>query len=116
MDIEIRTDRKGRGVYARRAFAVGEVIEICPTIIYKEWENPTPIDDYCFVWQDKLALLLGYGSLYNHSYTPNAIYERDFEYQAMIFRAIEPIFIEDEITINYNGVPQSQDKLWFDLL
>jgi uncharacterized protein len=116
MDLEVHKNNKGRGVYARRAFSIGETIEICPTLLYAEWVGPTPIDDYCFVWKDKLALLFGYGSLYNHSYVPNAAYERDYDHQVMLFKAILPIEKGDEVTINYNGVPQSQDKLWFDPL
>ena len=36
----------------------------------------TVLKDYCFNWAEgKVALALGYGSIYNHSYRPNARYD-----------------------------------------
>ena len=38
--------------------------------------------NYCFSWGDNYehtAIALGYGSLYNHSYTPNAIFTNNID-------------------------------------
>jgi hypothetical protein len=68
--------------------------------------------DYGFEWgDDKLAIALGYGSIYNHSYRPNAkvITGR----LALIFIAIRNINPGIEITHNYNGSPRSRSSVGF---
>jgi SET domain-containing protein len=45
---------------------------------------------------------LGYGSLYNHSYRPNARYD-DEGGQAKVFRTLRDIAAGEEITVNYKG-------------
>ena len=71
---------KGRGVFARRAIKKGEVIEKVPVILIpKETVVGNAfgkvLDKYVFWWNNKtLAISLGYGSMYNHSFTPNAEY------------------------------------------
>ncbi len=112
---------KGRGVFARRAIAKGETIESVPVLVmtsdeFAEGLANTPLKDYCFRWgTDKVALALGYGSLYNHSYRPNARYD-DVGRQTKAFVAIREIAEGEEITINYNGHPRSRAKVWFDVL
>ena len=72
----------GRGVFARRPIIEGETIECCPALVFPKDDRPhidrTGLYDYYFDWSDGgLAVALGYGSLYNHSYSPNAMYLRD---------------------------------------
>jgi SET domain-containing protein len=116
-----RIKGKGRAVFARRAIAKGEVIESVPVLVmtadeYAEGLAQTPLKDYCFRWgTDKVALALGYGSLYNHSYRPNARYD-DVGRETKAFVAIRAIAQGEEITINYNGHPRSKAKVWFDVV
>jgi SET domain-containing protein len=116
-----RIKGKGRGVFARRAIAKGEVIERVPLLVmtsdeYAKGISQTPLKDYCFAWGvDQVVLALGYGSLYNHSYKPNARYE-DIGPSTKAFVSIRPIAAGEEITINYNGAPGSRAKVWFDVL
>lgn len=116
-----RIKGKGRGVFARRAIPKGEVIERVPVLVMTEDEYAkglakTPLKDYCFGWgTDQVALALGYGSLYNHSYKPNARYE-DVGPATKAFVALRAIAAGDEITVNYNGRPGSRAKVWFDVL
>jgi uncharacterized protein len=78
--------------------------------------SQTPLKNYCFAWGDRqYALALGYGSLYNHSYRPNARYE-DVGRTVKAFVAIRAIAQGEEITINYNGKPRSKAKVWFDVV
>ena len=70
---------RGRGVFARRPFARNDVIEVCPVIALSERDADrlydTGLYDYYFGWGKdgkQAAIALGYGSLYNHSFTPNA--------------------------------------------
>jgi SET domain-containing protein len=121
--LEIRTiPNKGRGVFARKDFVPGEVIEHAPVIVGRaeEWEalEKTALADHYFLWGeeetlDQICVVLGYGSLYNHSYAPNADWDRDLEKREMVFYAVEPIAIGQEITINYNGIEDA--PVWFDV-
>ena len=49
-----------------------------------------------------MALALGYGSIYNHSETPNAAYEMEMP-DIMVFRAKIDIPAGAEILISYHG-------------
>jgi uncharacterized protein len=120
--IEVKRARgKGRGVYARRLIRKGEVIERVPVIVmsldeYAKGAAETVLKDYCFHWgKDKVALALGYGSLYNHSFKPNARYD-DVGPLTKQFTALRDIRPGEEISVNYNGEPRSRAKVWFDVL
>ncbi len=118
--IEIRRVRgKGRGVFARRPIEEGEVIETCPVLILPA----SSIEDfsdglgaYVFEWgRGRLALALGYGSLYNHSYRPNARYA-DLADRTKLFTAIRDIAAGEEITVNYNGEPGDRTPVGFEVV
>ena len=118
--IEVRpAGDKGRGVFARRAIRKGEVIERVPLLVlsaeeYNDGPNRSMLAGYVFAWGDgQFALALGYGSIYNHSYRPNAAYE-DEEPQAKRFVALRNIKAGEEVTVNYNGDPTSRVRMWFD--
>jgi SET domain-containing protein len=75
----------------------------------------TPLRNYFYQWgEDRRvsALALGFGSLYNHSFDPNAVYEEDIEQRIITFTAREDIAEGEEITINYNGHPEDMRVLW----
>jgi uncharacterized protein len=106
----LNTAKKGRGVFATKEFKAGEIVEKCPIIYISKKEDAdiqkTILGRYVYEWRsDTAAIILGYGSIYNHSYNPNAEYIRDFENKIMIYKAIKPISPGEEITINYNGDP-----------
>jgi SET domain-containing protein len=119
MRIVIReTKNKGRGVFALTTFAPDELIEETPAIAIpaaqKELIARTSLADYPYDWADGgEALLMGYGSFYNHSYRPNARYVKNFARQTIDFISIRPIEPGEEITVNYNGTPEDQTALWF---
>jgi SET domain-containing protein len=116
-----RIKGKGRGVFARRPIRKGEVFETVPMIVLsaREFEDGlagTALESYCFGWgRDQVALALGYGSLYNHSYRPNARYE-DVGPRTKAFVALRDIDPGEEITVNYNGKPRSRTAVWFDVV
>lgn len=110
---------RGRGVVATQNYISGEIIETCPVIPLSKKEraqiDPTVLYNYYFNWTDEgAALALGYGSLYNHSYQPNALYERDYSTNQIIFRSYRPIHAGEEITVNYNNNPEDTTPVWFD--
>jgi len=113
---------KGRGVFAQRNFKKGEVIETCPVIVLppEEIDNLelTQLYNYYFAWgvdSRAGAIALGYGSLYNHSYTPNAKYQKDFSNSLLKYVCIKDIKKDEEITINYNCDPEDKTPVWFDV-
>jgi uncharacterized protein len=110
----------GRGMFACRKFLKGELIERAPIVAIdqKKWPNAekTILSDYAFDWGEKdehAAIALGYISIYNHSYSPNAQLEQMLDELMMEIIAIKDIEAGEEITINYNGDPENQDPLWF---
>jgi len=107
---ESKIRNAGKGVFAKKSIAEGEVIENCP-VIEVSLKDPANNDDgtlvdYFFYFGDGLAIALGFGSLYNHSYNPNATYKVNLKNNTIDFIAIKNIDANDEITVNYNfGVP-----------
>jgi uncharacterized protein len=112
---------KGRAVFCDEDILAGQLIEECPVIVCPA-EDRTYIDqtflyNYYFLWGEDLcstAIALGFGSLYNHSYNPNARYETYYEDQLIRFIALSDIPAHSEITVNYNHDPTDQTKVWFD--
>jgi len=117
--LEIRyTKGKGRGVFARKPIPKGTVIERVPLIIVT-WDKimDSELGNYVYSWTEKTAALaMGYGSLYNHSFHPNAYYE-DVGRRTKIFTAYRDIAQGEEVTINYNGDPEDQtNELDFEIV
>jgi SET domain-containing protein len=119
--VEVKRARgKGRGVFARRPIRKGEVIERVPVLVldeadYEQGMDGTLLAGYVFAWgEGQIALALGYGSLYNHSYKPNSRYQ-DVAPRTKQFVALRDIRRGEEVTVNYNGSPGSRAKVWFDL-
>ena len=117
-----RTSCHGRGVFARRDLSAGELIEVCPVIVLGGADEQGLLDrthlyNYYFAWGecgDLAAVALGYGSLYNHSYHANAIHICDHLQGEIRISAHRPILRGEEITINYGGLPDCPDPVWFD--
>ncbi len=98
------------------AWIVGPVI----VIPGDEWDDmaETTLADHCFSWGPGLqdaAIVFGHGSFYNHSYSPNARFERLPDERLMQYVARRAIAAGEEITINYHEGQESQAPLWFDV-
>ncbi len=116
------TPKKGRGVFALRDFKEGEIIETCPVINITPKERKivekTIFSYYIYPWRSTQSgsLVLGYGSIYNHAYYPNADWKQNFKTNSMVYRAVKPIKKGEEITVNYNGEPDDQTQVdWFEV-
>lgn len=101
--IRVKEGAHGRGVYAERDFDEGETIEICPTIEIDEEDAGGILGD--FVLKSNAdpsgnVLMLGYGSLYNHSSDASAQYEQHTD-DSLAFVATRRISKGEEITIDY---------------
>ena len=93
---------RGRGVFATRRFAEGEVIETCPTVEVADADATGRLNDYVFSsdTDGDVVLVLGHGMLYNHSPDPNVEYVQD-EPSTMTFRALKKVRPGEELTIDY---------------
>jgi SET domain-containing protein len=105
---------KGRGVVAQHRLTAGETIERPPVIVIPREEvaliRETRLASYYYEWGDDCrqgAIALGFGSLYNHSYEPNARFEFREDEDCLEFIALRDIEPGEEITINYNNLEES---------
>ncbi len=109
----------GRGVFATEPIAAGERIEQCPVVALTDKKDrarlrKTGLVNYYFLWGDKrdhAAICLGWGAVYNHSFEPNARYEKVMDDLRMDFFALRDIAPGEEITVNYNGDPNNRTPL-----
>lgn len=108
---------KGRGVVATRAVRCGALIESAPVVVVACDQvaalSGTVLEHYVYDWADGVAIALGSGSIYNHSYTPNAIYTRRMLTSTLEYSALRDIAEGEEVLINYNGDPNDRTPLWF---
>ena len=113
----------GRGVFANVTFKKGDVIERCPVIVLPEHEEQnlekSILATYMyFLGQKKkrLTLALGFGSIYNHTHQPNAMYKDKYKEAVIEFVAIKDIEKDEEITVNYSqGNKKDNSPLWFEV-
>ena len=107
-----------RGVFANRNFNVGDVIEICPVIVLSVADrkkiDKTYLYNVYFSWKEKAAIGLGFSSIYNHCYDPNARYAKKYGNRTLVYTAIKPIRRGEEITSNYNGTPTDMTPVWLE--
>lgn len=112
--------KAGRGVFAANNIKKNEVIERCPIILVpkKDVSNlkESILVEYYFYFgkdNEMLAVALGFGSIYNHSYQPNATYKKQIKENLIDFVAIKNIKKGEEIIVNYNyGDPDDKTRLW----
>lgn len=119
---------KGKGVFAAKAFKEGEVVEVCPVVLFSTPFDSLPeeIKKRVFHWERLAgatpgthALALGYGSLYNHDNPANMRYQAASSGALLQFITVRDVNADEELTINYNaegGGAQWHDDNWFDYL
>ena len=115
------SDLEGRGVFTSEPITKGSIIEICNIIELSptdlELIKKTVLYDYYFDWKKQeghAAIALGYGSLYNHAYQPNTEYVHNYGSNTLEIYALRDIEAGEELTFNYNGIPDDQTKVWFE--
>ena len=121
--IEIkRSNKKGLGVFATRDIVQDTLIEVSPVILLSpedtEKINDTHLYNYYFSWnedQKSSAIALGYVSIYNHQVDSNCFYETYFEDKLIKIITRKNIKKGEELFINYNHDPLSEEKTWFEV-
>ncbi len=114
----------GRGVFALGNIKKNEIIEKCPVIEVPEHDvsnlrESILVTYFYFFGKDKKKSLiaLGFGSIYNHSYSPNAVYKIKNAEKTIDFIALNDIKKDDEIAVNYKGQDsKNNNPLWFEVL
>ena len=117
------TEKKGKAVFTNEDIAAGEIIEVSPVIVMRKEDrlhlDQTLLHDYIFEWGEtkvQCAMALGFIPIYNHSYYSNCEYFMDFEDETIFVKTVRAIEKGEELTINYNGDWDKQDKVWFDVV
>src|SRR5690348_13283481 len=116
-----KISKAGRGVFARSNIKKGELIEICPVIGISESDTSNLIESILVTYfyyfgrkKERSVVALGFGSIYNHSSQPNAIYKEQYEDQTIEFWTLKEIKKDEEITVNYiQGNKNNINPLWF---
>jgi SET domain-containing protein len=98
---------RGWAVFCSEPIPKGRVFETSPIIMLEGKHSnrltPTSINEYQFEFRGKsTALVLGYGSLYNHSKKANCDYRINKRSRTYSFYSTKPIPANTEITHNYH--------------
>lgn len=108
--IEVRKSNiHGWGVFAKNNIQPGETLEEVPFLIIpmSKYESSSIFIDYRFNYprnESKYQVMpFGYAGLYNHSESPNAMWETDENNEIFIFKSIRQINKDDEILVYYGG-------------
>ena len=114
----------GRGVYARCDIKKGEIIERCPIIEISKHDTSnlkeSVLVTYFFYFgrnKERVAIALGFGSIYNHTDKPNTTYKIKSREKVIDFIALTDIKKDEELTFNYYNSSNPKDKknpLWFE--
>ena len=120
-----RIPNAGRGVFARRDIKKDEIIESCPIIEVPKHDmsnlKENVLVTYFFYFgkkKERLAIALGFGSIYNHSDKPNTTFKIKSREKIIDFVALGDIKKDEEITFNYHNSRNLKEKkspLWFEV-
>jgi len=112
---------KGRGVVATQNIKKDEIIEFCPIVFISDqeasfFEKENTILKFYYLFQyaiGRKCIMLGYGSLYNHSKNPNANIDYDVKElkNYLFFQAIKDIKAGEEISYDYEFDDDKEDFL-----
>lgn len=112
---------KGRGIIATQDIKKEEIIEHCPVLFLSEKEiqfldHESDVLKFYYLSQsgiNKHCIMLGYGSLYNHSSDPNADIDYDTEdpKNFLMFVAIKDIPAGEEIVFDYEFEDEKEEFL-----
>ncbi len=127
-DVKTISEKKGRGLIATRPIKKDTVIDIAHVLVLSDGEyqhlKHTLLDNYVFDWKEKdedevpllTAVAMSYVEFMNHSYSPNCVYEKNYEEKWMKFYAIKDIEPGEELTVNYNRDPNDKSPVWFNVI
>lgn len=110
--LKVRPCEWGWGVFTDEPIAEGELIEECHYLL-APWASiaSSPLSDYVFqsreavpgaqALEEPVAIVLGFGMIYNHSSEANATYYQGGARNLFRFHATRDIAAGEQICINY---------------
>lgn len=105
-----------RGLIADQDIKKNQIIERCPVILVDKRDlkvlTQTVMSRYYYEWTARHScVVLGYGSLYNHSFAPNVRYAFNYKAQLLVFSASRHIAAGEELSVNYLFESTSEAEL-----
>ncbi len=115
------TNEKGKGIFTNEIIPAETIVEIAPVIVMQNADrlllDKTLLHDYIFEWgndKTQCCMALGNVPIYNHSYKSNCEYFMDYEDETIMIKTVKQIESSEELTINYNGDWNDENKVWFE--
>jgi uncharacterized protein len=102
LEVKYINEDIGYGVFTNKEIKKGEIIEVCYCVEFNTFTGT--IVDYLFTnkYTNAKFIALGYGSIYNHSYSPNIRWiVSETNIKTIIFTALIDINIGEELKFNY---------------
>lgn len=108
-DIVISTCAFGHGIFTIRTIPAETTLEECPYLRIDADECASSLDDYVFnleaseedAGKEVYSLVLGWGSLFNHSYDHNTEYWHDTDRDLIVFHTIKTVSAGNQLFVNY---------------
>jgi hypothetical protein len=107
-DIVVSTCKFGHGVFTKKKIPADTTLEECPFLRIKTDECTGILDDYVFNVDDGdkkdsscYILVLGWGSLFNHSNTHNVEYWHDTDRDLIVFHTVKDVPADRQLFVNY---------------
>jgi uncharacterized protein len=105
----------GHGIFTKSFIAPDTTLEECPYLRIEAEACSGILDDYAFNLEsaeengdaDYYSLVLGWGSLFNHSYDHNTEYWHDMSRDLIVFHTIKAVAAGEQLFVNYG-------KEWWD--
>jgi SET domain-containing protein len=101
LEVKYINDDIGYGVFTNKEIKKGEIVEVCYYLKFPTFTQ-TSVDYLFNVNDDSYILVLGYGSIYNHSYSPNIKWIiSETNTKSVTFIALVDINVGEELRFNY---------------
>jgi hypothetical protein len=99
----------GHGIFTTRPIPADTTLEECPYLRINADECAGTLDDYVFNLEsadendgtEVYSLVLGWGSLFNHSYRHNTEYWHDTDRDLIVFHTIKKVPAGKQLFVNY---------------
>ena len=127
IDVKYINPKKGKGAFAKKDIKKGTIIDVAHVIPIPNEDHEkifqTILYGYTFIWDNPTktpdcshAIAMSISQFINHSFDPNLRYYYNLANETIIFKAIKHISLGEELTVNYNGNPGDNSKVWFEVL
>lgn len=113
---------RGRGIFTRQNIPANTTVEVAPVIELpvKDVKKTlrTKLHQYVFCWGisgRKLAVALGYASIYNHLPHSNCEYTADFNKNTLSIKTKRAVKKGEQLFVNYHCDSNDESPVWFEV-